>query len=84
MDAPTYSSLEAFLAHHRALRAASRRNADEQRIFTTMSSLIEQALDANERTALDSGADTGAERRHRERAQVKLRRALIQKGVLSG
>jgi hypothetical protein len=84
MDARTYSSLEAFLAHYRALRTASRRNADDELLFTTMSSLIEQVLDANERSALDSEADTGAERRHRERALLKLRRALIQKGALTG
>jgi hypothetical protein len=84
MDAIAYSSLEAFLAHRRALRAALKRNADEDRRLSAMTALVEQSLDAAERAALDSAANTGAARRHRERALLKLRRALIQKGVLVG
>ena len=84
MDAITYSSLEAFLAHHRALSAAPTRTPDEDRLLAGMTALLEQSLDAAERGALDSAADTGAGRRHRERALPKLRRALIQRGVLTG
>ncbi len=84
MDAIAYSSLEAFLAHHRALRRASKRTADEDRRLAAMTALLEQSLDAAGRAALDSNADTGDARRHRERALLALRRALVQKGVLAG
>ncbi len=84
MDTITYSSLEAFLAHHRALRATSKRTADEDRRLAAMTALVEQSLDAAGRAALASSAEAGAARRHRERALLKLRRALIQKGVLAG
>jgi hypothetical protein len=84
MHAPAYSSLEAFLAHYRALRGASHRDAGDDRQLAAMSALIEQALDNAGRAALDAGSDSGAARRHRERALLKLRRALIRAGVLTG
>ncbi len=84
MTPPAYSSLAAFLAHYRALRAASTRSADDERRLAEMSSLIAQALDASGRAALESDSGSAGARRHRERALLKLRRALMQSGALTG
>ncbi len=84
MDAAAYTSLEAFLAHHRALAAAPTRKPDEERSLREMSTLVEESLGRAERTALHSDSSTGLARRHRERALLKLRRALLAKGAIAG
>jgi len=78
-----YSSLAAFLAHYRTLRAASSRSADEERLLADMAGLV-GALPQPELAALDAGLADPATRRHRERAELRLRRALLASGMLAG
>lgn len=82
-DLPAYASLAAFLAHYRALAAAPARSADEERTLDAMRRLLD-AIPAEDRAALDSAGDTPAARRHRERAELHLRRELIARGALAG
>ena len=80
---PAYSSLAAFLAHHRALKMVPSRNPDDEKLFAEMSLAIE-TLAPEARTALDSTGDTGSARRHRARAQLQLRRELAARGIIAG
>jgi hypothetical protein len=78
-----YSSLAAFLAHHRALDSASSRTPDEDRLLAEMSAAI-ATLSTEERAALDSSEATASARRHRERAELHLRRELVARALLLG
>jgi len=78
-----YSSLAAFLAHYRALKAQAARGADDEQIFGEMSAAI-ATLAPEARAALDSSEDAGAAKRHRERAELQLRRALAARGMVAG
>jgi hypothetical protein len=82
-DFPAYASLAAFLAHYRALAAARSRSEQEDRVLAAMRKHLD-TIPADERSALDSEADTPAARRHRERAETRLRRELIARGALAG
>ncbi len=91
MKLPVYSSLAAFLAHYRALgtdRSTLGRtlSAQENEYLGEMERLL-ASLGPDERAALqaDSSLTAGgnAERR-RARAELKLRRELISKGILAG
>jgi hypothetical protein len=87
--------MAAFLAHYRALSAAATQSAgsarlsdDERKVMATMQPLME-SLTPSERAVLtlDVGknwtASTEASRRYR-RAELKLHRILMEKGVLQG
>ena len=78
-----YSSLAAFLAHHRALDSASSRTPDENRLFAEMSAAI-ATLSADERAALDVSDAAGLTRRRRERAELHLRRELLARAIVAG
>lgn len=78
MKLNAYSSLVAFLEHRKALAASAKPTADERSVLSEMEKLID-AAGADVRAALEH--DSG---RHRERAERKLRRELIARGVLSG
>jgi hypothetical protein len=78
----SYASLAAFLAHWRALRTAPARSEAEERMLAEMARLL-AALTPDECAALDAH-DAGAAHRHRERAEQRLRRELLSRGVLSG
>jgi hypothetical protein len=78
-----YASLAAFLAHFRALAAASSRSAEEDRMLAAMRKYVD-AIAPDERAALDSDAGTPAARRRRERAELHLRRELIARGAIAG
>jgi hypothetical protein len=81
---PPYSSLAAFLAHYRALASSgASRTADEDRLFTEMSTAI-AILSPELRAALDSSDSTASARRSRERAELHLRRELVARGIVSG
>jgi hypothetical protein len=83
MKTPAYSSLTAFLAHHRALASARTRSADDELLFTEMSAVL-NTLPPDELSALTLIDDKPASRRHRERAELHLRRELIARGIIAG
>ena len=83
MKIPAYSSLAAFLAHYHALKSDTSRSSGDEQLFAEMSSAIAQ-LAPEARTALDSTDDTGSARRHRERAELQLRRELAARGIVAG
>ncbi|HSY79045.1 MAG TPA: hypothetical protein VK884_05525 [Verrucomicrobiae bacterium] len=78
-----YSSLAAFLAHYRALKSDASRGADDEQLFAEMSAMI-ATLAAETRAALDSSEDTAGAKRHRERAELQLRRELVARGIVAG
>jgi predicted ArsR family transcriptional regulator len=92
-----YSSIAAFLAHYRALRdAAGKRDnkrllsTEERDMLAAMETLIEP-LRPEERALLladDANGEgwraSNEERRRRQRAELKLRRLLLAKGILRG
>jgi hypothetical protein len=78
-----YASLAAFMAHYRALAAARSLSKEEDRALAAMRAHLD-TLAPEERAALDSGAGTPAARRHRERAELHLRRELIARGAIAG
>jgi hypothetical protein len=80
---PAYSSLAAFLAHYRALQSDASRGADDDQIFAEMSAAM-ATLAPELRVALDSSEATAGVRRHRERAQLQLRRELAARGIVTG
>ena len=80
---PAYSSLAAFLAHYHALKMTPPRSPDDEKLFAEMSLAIAQ-LAPEARTALDSTDDTGSARRHRDRAELQLRRDLAARGIIAG
>ena len=83
MKIPAYSSLAAFLAHYRALKADASRSADDEQLFVEMSAVI-ATLAPEARAALDSSEDTAGAKRHRERAELQLRRELVARGIVTG
>jgi len=80
---PGYSSLAAFLAHYRALKSDASRGADDQQLFAEMSAVI-ATLAPESRAAIDSIEDSANAKRHRDRAELELRRELVTRGILAG
>jgi hypothetical protein len=80
---PAYSSLSAFLAHYRALKSETSRSADDDQLLAEMSALL-ATLAPDARAALDSPANNSSAKRHRERAELDLRRELAARGILAG
>jgi alkylhydroperoxidase family enzyme len=80
---PAYSSLAAFLAHYRALKSDASRSADDDQLLSEMSAVI-ATLSPEARAALDSTEDSASARRHRERAELQLRRELVARGIVAG
>jgi hypothetical protein len=78
----SYSSLAAFLAHYRALVSVKLRTATEDQQLQTMKALID-ALGSDLATALFADSAGPVERRHRERAELKLVRELRARGWLT-
>jgi hypothetical protein len=78
-----YSSLAAFLAHYRALKSDASRRADDEQLFIEMSTVI-ATLAPEARVALDSSEDDDGPQRHRERAELQLRRELVARGIVAG
>jgi hypothetical protein len=83
VKSPEYSSLTAFLAHYRALKSNPSRSPDDERLFTEMSAAI-ATLVPETRAAIDSTEDNSSANRHRERAEVRLRRELAARGIVAG
>lgn len=83
MKIRAYSSLAAFLAHYRALKSDASRSSDDEQLLNEMTAAI-GALAPETRAALES-TDSGANaRRHRERAELQLRRELAKRGIVAG
>jgi alkylhydroperoxidase family enzyme len=80
---PAYSSLSAFLAHYRALKSDASRSADDDQLLSEMSAVI-ATLSPEARAALDSTEDSASARRHRDRAELQLRRELVARGIVVG
>ena len=85
-----YSSMEAFVAHYRILRELSRSAGDsralndsERGALAAMERLA-QFLSPAERDALFDSAPDGEIARRRQRAELKLRRVLMARGILQG
>jgi hypothetical protein len=83
MKLPLYSSLAAFMAHYQTLKALASRTSDEQQLFSEMTAAL-TALPPETRAALDSTDSSASAKRHRERAEIQLRRELIARGIVSG
>jgi hypothetical protein len=83
MKLSTYSSVSAFIAHFRALKAARNRTVEEESLFVEMSEAVD-SLHQPERAALESDEQISTARRRRERAEINLRRQLLARGILSG
>ncbi len=79
-----YSSVAAFLAHLVALEKASPRSEEDERILSVMGGVLAE-LSSDERDALGSDSSVSpTRRRHRERAELNLSRALTSRGLLAG
>jgi hypothetical protein len=83
MKLPAYSSLAAFLAHYHSLKSDSSRGADDEQLLFGMSAAI-ATLAPQDRAALDCAEDSARARRHRERAELRLRRELAARGIVAG
>jgi len=73
-----YASLEALLAHRRALARGPRTP-----LLEDIDNIIRSILGDESRSVMEEPADS-AGRRHRDRAESKLRRELIARGVIAG
>ena len=83
MKVSAYSSLAAFLAHYHALKSDASRGADDEQLFAEMSAAI-ATLAPEARAALDPVEDSARAKRHRERAELQLRRELAARGIVAG
>ena len=81
--AAQYSSIVAYLAHWRALQHQATSSKNRAPLLEEMNQAIAQILGENSELLGYESADSSA-RRHRERAEVKLRRELIARGIISG
>ncbi|MGA9725128.1 MAG: hypothetical protein WBQ86_21920 [Candidatus Binatus sp.] len=75
--------MAAFLAHYHALKSDGSRDADDEQLFAEMSAVVAK-LPPETRAALDSTEDSASARRHRERAELQLRRVLAAAGIIAG
>lgn len=78
-----YSSITAFLAHWRALRTASALDGEDRNQIAAMEPFF-SVLSPAERAALESDTGDSSTARHRERAELRLRRELLARGVIDG
>ncbi len=83
MKLPAYSSLASFLAHYHALKSDRSRGSGDEQLLAAMSAAI-ATLGPESRAALDFAEDSARARRHRERAELQLRRELAARGIIAG
>jgi predicted DNA-binding transcriptional regulator YafY len=83
VNAPPYSSLTAFRAHLRALRALPAPSEDQSARLAEMEALVGE-LPQDDRNALEAGDSAGPSGRHRQRAERHLSQILRDRGVLAG
>jgi hypothetical protein len=94
MKLHTYSSLAAFIAHYDSLRGARSdataiSNPDDAATLAEMERIIGELSDADRSaltgtTASTDASASGDAARHRARAELKLRRLLVARGLLAG
>ncbi|MBV8137384.1 MAG: hypothetical protein JO121_17395 [Deltaproteobacteria bacterium] len=79
-----YSSLAAYLAHWRALQREQRENPAfaSSPVLEEMNRVVRGILGEEVRYLMEEPADSAA-RRHRDRAEARLRRELIARGIIS-
>ena len=78
-----YTSLAAFLAHWRALKRENPKGGPEAARLAEMDGTIAEVLGTD--AALLAKEDPGAsDWRHRQRAESKLRRELLARGIVTG
>ena len=79
-----YSSLAAFLAHWRALQREQRTNPAPANspVLEEMNRVVRGILGEEDRYLQEEPADSAA-RRHRDRAEARLRRELFARGTIS-
>ena len=79
-----YSSLAAFLAHWRALQRGQGKNPAPAKspVLEEMNRVVRGILGEEDRYLQEEPADSAA-RRHRDRAEARLRRELIARGTIS-
>ncbi len=75
--------MAAFLAHYHALKSDAARSTDDEKVFAEMSATL-ATLAPESRAALDSTEDSASTKRHRDRAELQLRRELVAHGILAG
>jgi hypothetical protein len=80
----SYSSLAAYLAHWRALQREQQKNPapPKSSVLEQMNRVVQEILGAETRYLQEESADSAA-RRHRDRAEARLRRELIARGTVS-
>jgi alpha-ketoglutarate-dependent taurine dioxygenase len=83
VNPPVYSSLTAFLAHWRALRALDVPDSEQSTLLQQMEAAIAE-LSPGERDALQESRGVGDLTRHRQRAERHLIQILRQRGRLAG
>ena len=79
-----YSSLAAYLAHWRALQREQLKNPAPAKspLLEEMNRVVQEVLGEEARYLKEEPADSAA-RRHRDRAEAKLRRELIARATIS-
>lgn len=80
----SYSSLAAYLAHWRALQREQQKNTapPKSSVLEEMNRVVQEILGAESSYLQEESADSAA-RRHRDRAEARLRRELIARGTVS-
>ena len=79
-----YTSLEGYLAHWRALQREQQKNpaSPKSPVLEEMKRVVGEILGEEARYLQEDPADSAA-RRHRDRAETRLRRELIARGTIS-
>lgn len=79
-----YSSLEAYLAHRRTLQRERQQNPApaESPVLDEMNRVVQEVLGEESRYLKEGPVDSAA-RRHRDRAEARLRRELIARGTIA-
>jgi hypothetical protein len=80
----TYSSLAAYLAHWRALQREQQKNPAPATspVLEEMNRVVQDILGEQAKYLQQEPADSAA-RRHRDRAEARLRRELIARGTIA-
>jgi hypothetical protein len=80
----TYTSLAAYLAHWRALQREQQKDPAPARspLLDEMNHVVQEILGEQARYLQEEPTDSAA-RRHRDRAEARLRRELIARGTIS-
>ena len=79
-----YSSLAGYLAHWRALQREQQKTSTALKspVLEEMNRVVQEILGEESRYLQEDPADSAA-RRHRDRAETRLRRELIARGTIS-